>query len=788
MHAIVVPRDDDGWRGTHRRRLSIAGPSDQPGRWSLGGFLVLILAFLLFAIGQSVYTGRALALSQSHRGLPSARRGAPAVTRVVTPRAAIAAIAAIAAVAILLSSATLAVPAVAGAQWPSLTGPRARAALGDGDPAVRAEAARTLGYYGAVMPSVDALVVALPAERDAVVRRALILALARRGELSCVPVLIEALAAVGSSNRVAAAQALGSFGTEEAVRALAEALGDEEVKVAAARSLVRLGPRAVPHLILATRRRPASTAAVAVLGEVGDHRAVPALIALLGDERATLRVAVLGALRAMGAERAGPSVAELLTDDSSEVRVAAIEALGVVGGPPHVEALEALVESAVPAVPVGPAVSAEASGPVSVARAAAAVRDGVPLRRAALRALVTLAPDRAIAHLERFAGEGEPDLGPLAVDLALGLRTREAAPLLHGLLTEGSRADEAASALAELEAGAGLPVLIHLAADLPPESGVLRAIAVGLRHYRRVVDDEVAAQGYRALGAHRGQRALLLRAIARDDAVHELLVPVLSSADPGDRALAALAAEVHPSPSLVEPLTTALLAEEDSEPFRRMASALAARGAWSGDLGAGGWAPHLARLSRRFDDPDVGPEAMLLAAGAYGAADRWTQRRLGQGFRHALRSSDPRVRTGAAWALARARDAGARRALAVALDDPAREVRHAAARALSSLGAGDLEHAIRRRRRVEEDDEVALALDGAVGSRRPFPAEGLRGDQVLRVRIVPSGGDRRGGIPVDVVLPDGRYLRMNTLGTGELLLVDLPAGAADVRVRVGGAS
>ncbi len=124
----------------------------------------------------------------------------------------------------------------------------------------------------------------------------------------------------------------------------------------------------------------------------------------------------------------------------------------------------------------------------------------------------------------------------------------------------------------------------------------------------------------------------------------------------------------------------------------------------------------------------------------------------------------------------------------MALDDPAPEVRHAAARALSALGSDLSRAAIGRRLRVEEDEIVAQALRDARAGGRPFPARGLVGDQVLRVRVVTGSGVADSRIPVDVVLPDGRFLRMRTLSSGELLIVDLPSGSADVRVRVGGSA
>jgi hypothetical protein len=240
-----------------------------------------------------------------------------------------------------------------------------------------------------------------------------------------------------------------------------------------------------------------------------------------------------------------------------------------------------------------------------------------------------------------------------------------------------------------------------------------------------------------------------------------------------------LAAEVHPHDDYVEPLLSAFEEEEDPESYRRMASALVAHRVAVA-------APVL--LIARFDDPAVGSEAMALAAEAYAQTDRWTQRRLGAAFRHTLRSSDVRLRAGAAWALASSGDRTAHRALSVALDDVAPEVRHAAARALSALGAEASRDAIERRLRVEEDEIVAQALRDAVTMGRPFPARGLHGDQVLRVRVVIGTAISDSRIPVDVVLPDGRFLRMRTLSSGELLIVDLPSGSADVRVRVGGSA
>jgi len=642
------------------------------------------------------------------------------------------------------------VSGVASARFFELTGPAARERLSHGEGTIRAEAARTLGYHGEHRAAVDALVAALPGERDAVVRREIVLALARRGDRAAVPVLIDALAAAGTPNQVVVAHALASFPGEPSIVALTEGLEQDHVRSAARRSLVTIGPPAVPNLLLAARGRPGSVAAVLTLGEIGDQRALPTLVDLLAAEAVPMRVAAIDAIARMRAERGGPFVAPLTGDDEKDVVLAAVRALGVVGGPPHAGLLEERLDA-----------------------------DDPVLRREALRALVSLAPGRAIPYLERYAAEGDPSIGPLAVELVQVLRIPEAAALLHGLLREGTRSQEAASALAELESGAGLAVLVHVAEEDPSAPGVMRAIAVCLRRYADVAPTDDARAARAILGEGEGARALLLRAVARDRSAHDEIIAWLSSDDAEKRAVAALSAEVHPDSSLVEPLISALASEEDPEAYRRIAGALSS-------LDVAVDAPAL--LIARFDDLQVGPEAMLLAAVAYEDANRWTQRRLGAAFRRALRAADVRLRTGAAWALARTGDRAAHRPLAVALDDAAPEVRHAAARALSALSAARASRAIDRRLRVEEDEVVAQALRDALSTRRPFPARGLSGDQVLRVRIVVGAGVVDSRIPVDVVLPDGRFLRMRTLASGELLLVDLPSGSADVRVRVGGST
>jgi HEAT repeat protein len=149
--------------------------------------------------------------------------------------------------------------------------------------------------------------------------------------------------------------------------------------------------------------------------------------------------------------------------------------------------------------------------------------------------------------------------------------------------------------------------------------------------------------------------------------------------------------------------------------------------------------------------------------------------------RRALASHRPaRVRGAAALALGALGDRCALPALAAALADTSSQVRLAALRSLGRLGeraaaAEALAHA-----RVERDVHVravALEVAGDAGEA----VERARGAAVLEVRVAGPGDDPAARPLVDVRLDDGRWLRQRALPGGELIVADLPPGAADVR-------
>lgn len=232
-------------------------------------------------------------------------------------------------------------------------------------------------------------------------------------------------------------------------------------------------------------------------------------------------------------------------------------------------------------------------------------------------------------------------------------------------------------------------------------------------------------------------------------------------------------------------MLAALTVERDPEAFRRLAEAARALGAQA-PLG-----PLLARVG----DPETGPEALLLAAASLPAAAPEERRQFALVARASLRASDERLRSSAARALALAHDVRASRALLAAVrdalrDDAAREpsplVALAAARALGALPApASLSPELAAEARACPDSRVWAALldaSAAAQQRRARPFD-PRGDGVLHVRLVFSGSARGEGVGVDVRLADGRVVRRRTLPRGELFVLDLPTGIADVTLR-----
>jgi len=145
-----------------------------------------------------------------------------------------------------------------------------------------------------------------------------------------VDTLIDLLKSRHQLDREKAADYLGEIGDARAVPALIEALADPSISWIAAESLGKLGdPRAVQPLIAALGsderwlRRNAATA----LGLIGDPAAAGPLTRLLSDARRDVRIAAASALGTIGAGEPVGALELLSKDPDEKVRQAALRAI-----------------------------------------------------------------------------------------------------------------------------------------------------------------------------------------------------------------------------------------------------------------------------------------------------------------------------------------------------------------------------------------------------------------------------------------------------------------------------
>jgi HEAT repeat protein len=132
--------------------------------------------------------------------------------------------------------------------------------------------------------------------------------------------------------RYVAAWALGEIGDARAIPALVAALGDRDIEVAkyAARSLVKFGREATGPLLEALEGPSGQTRhyAVRALGEIQDPRSADTLLGMTGKVDRAVHLWALGRL---GDRRGFETIAAAVADQDRTIRLTAIQALNDLG-------------------------------------------------------------------------------------------------------------------------------------------------------------------------------------------------------------------------------------------------------------------------------------------------------------------------------------------------------------------------------------------------------------------------------------------------------------------------
>ena len=212
------------------------------------------------------------------------------------------------------------------------------ASLGDEDSRVRKDAADALGEMG--QAAVQPLVHTLNTASEQKVRWHALEALRNISVVGVIDVLIQALRDENLIARERAAEALERLGWEPIEQA-------DKAPFLIVRGqweeLAKMGEEALDPTIqsLADNDPSIRWGAVWVLGEIGDSRAIPFLMAALDNKDPYVRRHVIEALGRIGGAEAAPRLINALEDEDIWVRRDAVDALANVGRP----AVEPLIEN-----------------------------------------------------------------------------------------------------------------------------------------------------------------------------------------------------------------------------------------------------------------------------------------------------------------------------------------------------------------------------------------------------------------------------------------------------------
>jgi HEAT repeat protein len=521
-----------------------------------------------------------------------------------------------------------------------------------------------------------------------------------------------------------------------AVRALVEALANGRLRAAAREALLAAGPISVPALVahLEGRLDGDPTTAVAILRDLGDTRATPALVDELERGRIS-RDLVLAALAKSGDSRALVPVLGLLSNQDPAVRKNAMKALGTMiepGGKSADLLIHALGDS-------------EVDVQVMAARYLGQMR-----ARAAVRELVRLTRDGKDLRVREAA------IGALG-----DIRDRRGTAVLLDILREGPHKLHvaAANALIYLRDPASVKPLLAIVEDAssPSRPTIVRCLGGVLRDQRnREVREHLEEL---ALGdTLRVSLAAITALGAMRDPESAGTLSKLAQAPSIDRKRAALDALGNlGKPDAIPVLLAGLHSTDD-----RIASAAA----WAlAKVGASNAVAELLRATHRqgYATPVNSAAAIALLASTANATQ----------VLPLLHHPSRLVRVNAAWAMGRLKLEKGRKILAQMLkEDHSWLVRQAAARALGRLGSAraELEKALTRELR----DEVKKAIRQALAAPFSPPA---RNDWRTFYFVDPASADALvRQEPYFLVAADGLATVLYTDANGEADEERFPAG------------
>ncbi|HEX6291238.1 MAG TPA: HEAT repeat domain-containing protein [Herpetosiphonaceae bacterium] len=298
---------------------------------------------------------------------------------------------------------------------------RITALLHDPDPLIRESALRIAGYFGYDACAVT--IVTAVEDRDERVQQAAIEALAYLDNPRCLPLLLHVLRHEMPNLRAAAARALGHMDEPEALAALLGALDDPQpwVRYFATRSLgQRARPDTLEPLIRVLERDTAGQvriAAAEALGQIGGEQAAQSLTPLTAASDADLVRATLHALGQTRHPAALPPLLAALRGADPSQRAAAVDAVALHGGMGAVPALQWVAAADHDVEMQQAAITALSRVQTSEATAALIELLIDPQRREAVRAALARKGARIVDDLQRGLAHPHPAVRATVVEI-----------------------------------------------------------------------------------------------------------------------------------------------------------------------------------------------------------------------------------------------------------------------------------------------------------------------------------------------------------------------------------